>query len=205
MDVATLSPSPTELHLDGFEVEVYTITIRIVTERGLTACPSWGQFSDLIHSRYTRTLSDLPWHAVPVRVCLPTRRFFCYAPVCERRSFTERLPQTVLPYGRKTLRMDAALQLLGLFLGGAAGARLAGELRFRRSADTLLRRAKQPISTNPCTPRCLGVDSWRKGRSPLDRERIGQAAQVARGEGPTIIGRPFAVRSLSRPVPFAVA
>lgn len=124
MDVATLSPSPAELHLDGFEVEACSITIQIAAKRPLACCPSCGEFSERIHSRYTRTLSDLPWHGVPVRIRLHTRRFFCDTPVCERRIFTERLPQTVQPYGRKTRRLENTLQLLGLFLGGEAGARL---------------------------------------------------------------------------------
>lgn len=166
MDVATLSPSPLELHLDGFEVEAHSITIRITAKRAVARCPSCGEFSDRIHSRYTRTLSDLPWHGVPVRLCLHTRRFFCRTSTCAQTIFTERLPQTVQPYGRKTLRLEKALQLLGLFLGGEAGARLARELGIRSSPDTLLRRAKQSADADPCTPRCLGVDdwAWRKGQ-----------------------------------------
>ena len=103
MDVATLSPSPRELHLDGFEVEARSITIRIAPKRSVAACPTCGAFSDRVHSRYTRTLSDLPWHGVPVRLCLHTRRFFCTTPTCERRIFTERLSQTVgLPPAERT-------------------------------------------------------------------------------------------------------
>lgn len=166
MDVATLSPSPTELHLDGFEVDARSITIQIATKRTVAPCPSCGQFSDRIHSRYTRTLTDLPWHGVPVRICLHTRRFFCRTAACSHRIFTERLPQTVQPYGRKTGRLEAALQLLGLFLGGEAGGRLARELGILTSPDTLLRRAKRPTQADLPPPRCLGIDdwAWRKGR-----------------------------------------
>ena len=166
MDVPTLSPSPVELHLDGFEVEACGITIRIVAKRPHARCPACGQFSDRVHSRYTRTLSDLPGHGIPVRIRLHTRRFFCRTPACTQRIFTERLPETVQPYGRKTLRLEEALQLLGLFLGGEAGARLARELGILTSPDTLLRRARQPTDADPCTPRCLGVDdwAWRKGQ-----------------------------------------
>jgi transposase len=166
MDVATLSPSPAELHLDGFEVETHSITIQIATKRMVAACPSCGAFSDRVHSRYTRTLGDLPWHGVPVRICLHTRRFFCRTAACTHRIFTERLPRTVQPYGRKTLRLEAALQLLGLFVGGEPGARLACKLGILSSPDTLLRRAKCPAQADVPTPRCLGVDdwAWRKGQ-----------------------------------------
>ena len=43
MDVATLSPSPAELHLDGFEVEARSITIQIATQRCVVACPTCGR------------------------------------------------------------------------------------------------------------------------------------------------------------------
>jgi transposase len=166
MDVATLSPSPVELHLDGFEVETHSITIRIIAKRAVGRCPACGELSDRVHSRYTRVLSDLPWHGIPVRLLLRTRRFFCRTPPCRQQIFTERLPQTVEPYGRKTLRLETALQFIGLFLGGEAGRRLARELGILTSPDTLLRRAKQPEPVDVSTPRCLGVDdwAWRKGQ-----------------------------------------
>ena len=164
MDAATLSPSPLELHLDGFEVEARWIIIHVTARRPVARCPSCDQLSDRVHSRYTRTLVDLPWHGIPVRLCLHSRRFFCRTPACTQRIFTERLPKTVQPYGRKTLRLEAALQLLGLFLGGEAGGRLAREFGILTSPDTLLRRAKQPVDADLPTPPCLGVDdsAWRK-------------------------------------------
>ena len=166
MDVATLSPSPLELHLKGFEAEARSITIQLAARRPVARCPACGQLSDRVHSRYRRTLSDLPWHGIPVQLCLHTRRFFCRTPACAQRIFTERLPKTVQPYGRKTLRLEGALQLLGLFVGGEAGARLAVELGILTSPDTLLRRAREPTDNDPCTPRCVGVDdwAWRKGQ-----------------------------------------
>jgi hypothetical protein len=54
IDVATVSPSPIELHLDDFEVETHSITIQIATKRVVAQCPTCGEFSDRIHSRYTR-------------------------------------------------------------------------------------------------------------------------------------------------------
>ncbi len=100
MAVATLSPSPTELHLDGFEVEAHSIIIQIATKRAVAACPSCGAFSDRVHSRYTRTLADLPWHGVPVRICLRTRHFFCSSaapPPARSRSSRSACPRRSSP------------------------------------------------------------------------------------------------------------
>jgi len=50
------------------------------------ACPRCGVHSSHIHSRYSRTLRDLPCHGAVVRICLRTHRFYCRAPDCPRRS-----------------------------------------------------------------------------------------------------------------------
>jgi len=63
----------------------------------------------------------LPWGAHPVRIQLTVRKFVCEKPSCERRIFTERLPDLVAPYARKTTRLVNALQAIGLALGGPGG------------------------------------------------------------------------------------
>ena len=55
-------------------------------------CPLCGTTSLHVHSRYHRTLLDVPWCGVLMRLDLQVRRFFCDAPTCERVIFTERLP-----------------------------------------------------------------------------------------------------------------
>ena len=59
--------------------------------------------------------------------------------VCHRRVFCERLPAVVAPYGRQTLRLQEALGLIGLALGGRP-ARGSPLLSDDTSAETLLRR-----------------------------------------------------------------
>lgn len=43
-----------------------------------------------VHSRYGRTLADLPWAGLPVRIRLQVRKFFCVGSSCPRRIFTVR-------------------------------------------------------------------------------------------------------------------
>ena len=88
-----------------------------------------------VHSCYLRRVADLPWHGIAVRLELHTRRFFCVNELCQRRIFCERLPSVVAAYARKTVRLIAALELIGFALGGEAGARLA-----REHATTLVAR-----------------------------------------------------------------
>jgi transposase len=77
-----------------------------------------------------------------------------------RRIFTERVPELVATYARKTHRLVAALQAIGVALGGQAGARLTHRLGCLASRDTLLqlvRRLPRPVMP---TLRAIGVDDW---------------------------------------------
>jgi transposase len=86
--------------------------------------------------------------------------------LCTKRIFCERLPRVVAHYGRKTVRLDDALRLIGLLLGGEAGARATRKLSMATSPDTLLRRVRAAMKPCAPTPRVLGVDdfAFRRGR-----------------------------------------
>lgn len=45
----------------------------------------------------------------------------CGNALCERRIFTERLPQTVQPKARRTIRLGDSQRAIGFAAGGAAG------------------------------------------------------------------------------------
>lgn len=111
-------------------------------------------------------IADLPWHGVAVKLELHTRRFRCENTLCATSIFCERLPSVVAHYARKTLRLNAALELIGFALGGEAGARLARGLGLIVSPDTLLRRLRQAAQKESTAPRIIGVDdfAFRRGR-----------------------------------------
>ena len=151
--------------MDHLISEPNAVTVVVQTIREAVPCPDCQHPSRRVHSHYTRTLADLPWHGVAVRLRLHTRRFFCSSLTCSRRVFTERLPGTAGRYARRTLRCEEALQILGLLVGGEPGARLAPKLGLRTSGDTLLRRSRQHTAAAPPIPRVLGVDdgAWKRG------------------------------------------
>jgi len=74
------------------------ITINLHARQVTARCPLCGRRSKRIHSRYERTLADLPWGEYAVTIRLSIRRLFCDNAECERRLFAERLPGIAAPW-----------------------------------------------------------------------------------------------------------
>ncbi len=121
MPASTLLPHVAEVTLDLIRSGRASITLLVHVARSQAACPRCCSSSARIHSDYERKLADLPWNGIPVQVILHTRRFFCEALGCAQRVFTERLPNTVAPYVRRTKRLGQTLECFTLALGGEAG------------------------------------------------------------------------------------
>lgn len=157
---------PEGLCLETLSIQTGRVSIRVSSETRRSRCPVCGRGSSRVHSRYSRTVSDLPWHGVSVELEVRARRFFCDEPSCERRIFCERLPE-VAARARKTDRLEEALLAIVLGLGGRAGARLAAELGLVVGRDVLLRRAKSAPLPGTSETRVLGVDdfAFRRGHA----------------------------------------
>jgi transposase len=104
MQLQTLLPAPSLIQLDYLVASDVLITLVARTRQPEAPCPGCGRSATRVQSRYTRTLADLPWHGIPVRLQLGLRRFFCDQPDCATAIFTERLPALVAHYSRRTCR-----------------------------------------------------------------------------------------------------
>jgi transposase len=164
-----LLADPVALKLAKIIPQAGEITLVVETAKTKAVCPDCQTTSTRLHSRYERRLADLPWAGTAVRLRLRTRKFFCPNEDCHRRIFCERLPAVVAPYGRRTLRLNEALTVIGFALGGNAGARVSRRLALGASADTLLRRVRSAATEPKPAVRVLGVDDWALRR----RERYG--------------------------------
>jgi len=140
-----------------------------VTEEGITVlvslttgtnCPVCQHRSSRIHSRYQRTLQDLPSSGLPVQLKLQVRRFFCDNVSCSRKTFAETVPEVAAHYARKTVRLTDLLTQLGFALGGEQGTPITDVLKVTCSADTFLRLIRKTTLTPHPTPTHLGVDDW---------------------------------------------
>lgn len=179
----TILPDPDRLHLIYLTATETAITAVVETVSTSAACPVCGGASSRVHSRYVRSVADMPWHETPFRLRLQVRRFFCDTSTCARVIFTERLPGLVAPYARRTQRLDVWLRAIGFSLGGEEGARLLRALGLLEahghaaSPDTLLRQIRATPDPPAPTPHVVGVDDWcflrgrRYGAILVDLER----------------------------------
>jgi transposase len=125
-----------------------------------SACPRCGVLAARVHSRYTRTITDLPVHGRRATLVVAARRFFCDDPHCPRSVFCDRLPQLAAPHARTTGPLTGSHRAIGFALGGEAGSRLARKLAVPTSPDPLLRRVKAAPDEPPPPVRYLGIDDW---------------------------------------------
>jgi transposase len=157
-------------HLGGLVVERVeteregvTIFARSAAGQPCRLCTSW---SERVHSRYLRRVSDEPVGSRPVTVVLTVRRFYCRNSDCASTTFVEQANGLSERYRRRLVPLLATLAQVGLALAGRAGARLAAQLGIKVNRTTLLRlvRALPEPELNEA-PTVLGVDDFalRKG------------------------------------------
>ena len=155
-------PDPTSVRLEtwSFEPAPPTITLILTSRPRPTSCPLCGRRAERTHSRYERTLADLPWGEHRVAIRLKVRRLFCDNTGCKRHVFTERLPGVAAPWARRTTRLADRLTAVSLALGGSAGARLGRKFGLAACRNTLLNMIRQAPMPAVVTPSVLGVDDW---------------------------------------------
>lgn len=161
-----LSDWPT-LRLDTVQIESDVIKLEIHSTTAEASCPVCGQPSDQVHSRYIRHPDDLALASKQVQWQLHVRRFRCLAPDCPRQIFTERLPEVLGAFARRTDRLAKHLRDIAFSLGGEAGARLAAKEGLQTSPDTLLRLIRDTSLDVTATLHIIGIDEWafRKGHT----------------------------------------
>ncbi len=197
-----LRPDGAALHLEDFVFTPTAAVALLVSTAATAVCPRCGTASDRLHSRYRRTVADLPCQGRPLALRLVVRRFRCSQSDCPQAIFCERLPGLLAAHARSTSRLTGAHRAIGFALGGEAGQRLAEHLAMPTSADTLLRRVKDAPDEPAPPPRCVGIDDWalRKGQRygtilvDLERSRVldllpgrdGEALKIWLKEHPSV-------------------
>ncbi len=156
------------------------LTVEVYLDGAVGRCPVCGQTSRSVHSRYHRHPADLPVSTSRTTLNVEIRRFYCSNPCCRRRTFAEPASDLLAPWARRTRRLAETQGRVGIFCGGAPGARLLTHLRMPANRATVLRKVRAMPMPDAPAPTNVGVDDWamRKGCSfgtivvDLDRHRV---------------------------------
>ena len=163
-----VSALPRTLELIDVRPTFDRVTIQAELPRTMVSCPQCSVPSHRLHSRYKRTLSDLPWQGRPATIQIAARRFRCLNTACGRKTFAEHLGTVAGSLARRTTRLGDLQRYVAFALGGEVAAKLTDRLAIPASADTLLRMVVKPIqaSAPPPETKILGVDdwAWKRGR-----------------------------------------
>lgn len=159
-------PTGAGLVLEQVQLCGEVVHLFVHLEASGACCPICTSWSEAFHSRYERSIADLPMADRQVVVHLEVRRFRCRQPTCPRKTFVEQVPALVERYARRTRRLRSDLEFIGLALGGRPGKRLCTRQRKPTSRMTLLRLLRALPEPPIETPRELGVDefAFRRGR-----------------------------------------
>lgn len=161
MEIKELLPGAEHLRVEGMVIKGDNLILTLVSIQIEIICPSCDHQAQRRHSAYQRTVADLAWADRAAYLSLEVRRFFCDNPACEKKTFTERLPEIVAPHKRRTERLANKQRKVGLEFGGEGGARMLTELMMPLSGATVLRLIREGEVAEPFeTPRVLGVDDW---------------------------------------------
>ncbi len=159
-------PHLRDLDLESVTGDATHLTVVATPHAPTAVCPLCQQPSGRVHSRYRRTLADLPWSAMPVRLSVHVRRFRCTNTACARTIFCERLEPVAAAWARRTHLACSTLAEIGMALGGRAGAALAHHLRLETTRQTVV----AVVCAAPLPPvgtvRVLGMDdfAFKRGR-----------------------------------------
>ena len=119
-----LFPALNQIQIEKWNIETQLLTLNIYLQPRQARCPDCETFSDRIHSRYRRTIFDLPCAGLAVKIIVTVRRFFCPSSSCPRVTFAEQIDDLAPRYARRTKRLIETQRLVGFELGGEAGKRL---------------------------------------------------------------------------------
>ncbi len=135
--------------------------------RHAAKCPYCGRRSSQVHSRYERTVNDIPVHGLSVILKVEVSRYRCLNPKCSHRTFVEQYPGITEKHQRRTPgQRDQLQEILGL-VASTVGARQCSSMGIEISPSTALRIVRgirHDVDYASFKHLCIDDFAMRKGR-----------------------------------------
>lgn len=137
--------------------DIIYITCKISTSKA--NCPYCGCTSNLVHSKYIRTINDLPIQNNQVKLLVITRKFFCQNSQCTHKTFSENL-SFVGSKAVKTNRLIEYIKNVALRDNSMDAVRTLKETGINVSSNTVLRIVKKKLIDVDYTAQNIGIDDF---------------------------------------------
>jgi len=138
-----------QLKYEGHEIKGNEIHIRVTSKRKVLKCPYCGKKSRKVHSRYRRTIQDMPISGKKVYIEIVNRKMFCTNVKCTKKTFSERY-DFVGSKEKKSKRLEKEIISIGLNSSSTEAARMLSRNTVKISASTvrnLLKKMENPQSS----------------------------------------------------------
>jgi transposase len=143
------------------------VLLKAVGSSNSAICPYCQTLSKKRHSVYIRKPQALPCSSTPIQLILSVQRYLCENPACRHKTFAERIPDTVHFYSRRTIDLEALLQIMAFEMSAESVGRVGAGLQVSVSPDSVLRLIRKGDIPREPEVRVLGVDDWasKKGQN----------------------------------------
>lgn len=154
-----------QLNIESCDYEEDRVKLYVSSLTEAEQCPYCQEKSSRVHSRYIRTLRDLPGFGKETVIVFNARKFFCDNQQCDKKTFAEQPGNQIFRYRRRTCRCETAVYRHALVLSSIQSSRLLGGIGIPISRSTVLRDLHRLRLPDTESLSKVGVDDWafRKG------------------------------------------
>jgi transposase len=136
------------------------VLLKAVSSSRSAICPYCQTHSQKRHSIYVRKPQALPCSHTPIQLVLSVQRYSCENPACTHKTFAERIPDTAHFYSRRTIDLEALLQIMAFEMSAESVGRVGAGLQVSVSPDSVLRLIRKRDIPREPEVRVLGIDDW---------------------------------------------